>query len=135
MDGKPRRSAGMLKSPRDARAQEISTRPPEPVPDSSQPVRTSASRHPKPKVLMGEVAAPIQKYAAAGGAEQFGQQRYLLRSFMQRRGLRPSDWARAAGIASGELLGFLTGRARSIPPASLEKLASAAGCAVEDMFR
>jgi predicted transcriptional regulator len=76
---------------------------------------------------MGEVAAPR--------AEHYGQQRFLLRSFMQRRGLRPSDWARAAGIPSGELLGFLTGRSRIISQASLEKLASAAHCTVEDFFK
>ena len=98
--------------------------------------RTPASRFVQPKVLMGEVAAPIQKYAAASGkGEHYAQQRYLIRSFMQARGLRPSDWARSAGIAPGELLGFLTGRARTIPPASLKKLAQAAKCAVEDFFR
>ncbi|MBA2587789.1 MAG: helix-turn-helix transcriptional regulator [Alphaproteobacteria bacterium] len=110
--------------------------PNKPRPESSVPVRTSSSRCTKPKVLMGEVTAPIQKYAASsGGGEHYGQQRYLLRSFMQARGLRPSDWARSAGVAPGELLGFLTGRARTIPPASLQKLADAAGCKIEDMLQ
>jgi Cro/C1-type HTH DNA-binding domain len=99
-------------------------------------VRTPSSRFAKPKILMGEVAAPIQKYAASGGGgEHYGQQRYLLRSFMQARGLRPSDWARSAGVAPGELLGFLTGRARTIAPASLQKLADAAGCKIENMLQ
>lgn len=110
--------------------------PNKPRAEATPPARTPASRFVQPKVLMGEVAAPIQKYAAAGGkGEHYAQQRYLLRSFMQARGLRPSDWARSAGIAPGELLGFLTGRARTIPPASLAKLARAANCSVKDFFR
>jgi hypothetical protein len=38
-------------------------------------------------------------------------------------------------VPPGEILGFLTGKARSIAPASLEKLARAARCEVEDFFR
>jgi DNA-binding Xre family transcriptional regulator len=138
-EGKPRRSAGMRGDPRNAAPEHrpiSSAVPDKPRAEPAPPVRTSASRFVQPKILMGEVAAPIQKYAASGGkGEHYGQQRYLLRSFMQARGLRPSDWARVAGIAPGELLGFLTGRARTIPPASLEKLAQAANCSVEDLFR
>jgi hypothetical protein len=124
----------MMGSPREAAERPISTTPPK-LKSEPAPQAPSISRHPRPQVLMGEVAAPIQKYAAGGSAEHFGQQRYLLRSFMQRRGLRPSDWARTAGIPSGELLGFLTGRSRIIPPASLEKLAAAACCDVKDFFK
>ena len=135
----PRRSAGMRGHPLSAAPEHrpISAAVPnKPRAEPAPPVRTPASRFVQPKVLMGEVAAPIQKYAASGGGgEHYGQQRYLLRSFMQARGLRPSEWARAAGIAPGELLGFLTGRARTIPPTSLEKLARAADCPVEDFFR
>ena len=137
--GKPRRSAGMRGHPLSAAPEHrpISAAVPnKPRAEPAPPVRTSASRFVQPKVLMGEVAAPIQKYAASGGrGEHYAQQRYLLRSFMQARGLRPSDWARTAGIMPGELLGFLTGRARTIPPASLEKLEQAANCAVDDFFR
>jgi hypothetical protein len=92
------------------------------------PVReqVSTSRYAKPKVLMGEVAAPR--------GQQIGQQRDAFRAFMLARHLRPSDWARTAGVAPGEIMAFLTGHARTIPLASLEKLASAANCAVEDFF-
>ena len=88
--------------------------------------RDSTSAYPKPKVLMGEVAAPR--------GSQAGEQRDRLRAFMIARRLRPSDWARAAGIGSGEIMAFLAGHAREISPASLEKLAQAAGVAVDDLF-
>jgi len=91
-----------------------------------QPERVSTSPYPKPKVLMGEVAAPR-------GLE-IGKQRDAFRAFMIARHLRPTEWARAAGIAPGEILAFLTGKSRSIAPATLEKLARAANCAVEDFF-
>ena len=76
---------------------------------------------------MGEVAAPR-------GLE-IGRQRDAFRTFMIARHLRPSEWARAAGVPAGEVLGFLTGKIRTIAPATLEKLARAAGCPVEDFFR
>jgi hypothetical protein len=105
-------------------------------PEIKEPERVSNSRYAKPKVLMGEVAAPTPKFAASGGGgQQIGQQRDAFRAFMVARHLRPSEWARAAGIAPGEIMAFLTGHARTIPPASLEKLARAADCAVEDFFR
>ena len=76
---------------------------------------------------MGEVAAPR-------GVE-IGKQRDAFRAFMLARHLRPTEWARAAGLPAGEILGFLTGKTRSIAYASLEKLARAANCSVEDFFR
>jgi DNA-binding Xre family transcriptional regulator len=96
-------------------------------PQTKQVERVSTSRYAKPKVLMGEVAAPR-------GA-QIGQQRDAFRAFMLARRLRPTEWAKAAGIAPGEIMAFLTGHARNIAPASMEKLARAAGCAVEDFFK
>jgi hypothetical protein len=54
---------------------------------------------------------------------------------MVARHLRPSEWARCAGIPAGEIMAFLAGHARSIAPESLAKLARAAGCEIEDMFR
>jgi DNA-binding Xre family transcriptional regulator len=104
-------------------------------PEPKLPEPVSASRHakpfgahsaPKPKVLMGEVVGPR--------GQQIGRQRDAFRAFMIARGLRPSEWAKAAGIAPGEIMAFLTGHARGISPASLEKLARAASCAVEDFF-
>ena len=118
----------MRGSPRNAAPEHrpISTTP-KARPEAKQPERVSTSRYAKPKVLMGEVAAPR--------GQQISQQRDAFRAFMVARHLRPSEWAEAAGIAPGEIMAFLTGHARTIPPASLEKLARAAGCVVEEMFR
>jgi hypothetical protein len=105
----------------------ISTTPPGPRPEPKQPERVSTSPYVKPKVLMGEVAAPR-------GLE-IGRQRDAFRAFMLARHLRPTEWARAANVPAGEILGFLTGKIRTIAPATLEKLARAAGCTMEDFFR
>jgi DNA-binding Xre family transcriptional regulator len=93
------------------------TAPPQPV---------SASPFAKPKLLMGEVSSPR-------GLE-ISHRREAFRSFMIARHLRPSQWAKSAGIPAGEILAFLTGRARAIPLKSLERLASAAGCEPHDFF-
>jgi hypothetical protein len=122
-----RRSAGMLKSPRDAKTPSFPTTPSKARPQSQQPQRVSASPYPAPKVLMGEVMAPR--------GQEIGKQREAFRAFMLARHLRPTAWARAAGVAPGEILGFLTGKVRTIAPATLEKLAQAAHCAVDDFFR
>ena len=122
-----RRSAGMRGSPRMPAPEHrpVSTTP-KTMPEAPQRERVSTSRYAKPKVLMGEVVGPR-------GVE-IGQQRDAFRAFMIARHLQPSEWARTAGIAPGEIMAFLTGHARAIPPASLEKLARAAGCAVEEFF-
>jgi len=119
----------MRGSPRHAAPEHrlISSTPPKPRAETSQPERVSASPYAKPKVLMGEVAMPR-------GVE-IGQQRDAFRAFMLARHLRPSEWARAAGVPSGEILAFLTGKARAIAPQTLQKLARAAGCLPEDMLR
>jgi len=54
---------------------------------------------------------------------------------MTSRRLRPTLWAKQAGIASGEILSFLTGRSGGLSPDATEKLARAAKVRVEDMFR
>ena len=105
----------------------ISTTLPKPRGKPKQPERGSTSPYVKPKVLMGEVAAPRGK--------EIGAQRDAFRAFMIARHLRPSEWARQAGISPGEILAFLTGKSRTIPAPSMEKLARAAGCAPEDFFR
>jgi hypothetical protein len=117
----------MMKNPRETAQPRTPAKKPVPRADAKQPERVSGSRHPKPKVLMGEVAAPR-------GIE-IGKQREAFRAFMTARHLRPSEWARAAGVPAGEILGFLTARTRHIAPATLEKLARAARCRVEDFFR
>ena len=122
-----RRSAGMMKSPREVAAARLPAKKPVPPRlEATQPERTSASPYPRPKVLMGEVAAPR-------GIE-IGKQREAFRAFMTARHLRPTEWARAAGVAPGEILGFLTAKTRSIAPESLEKLARVANVAPQDMF-
>jgi cyclic pyranopterin phosphate synthase len=86
----------------------------------------ASSNRPKPKTLMGEVAAPRPAQ---------DQHRDAFRAFMTSRRLRPTLWAKQAGIASGEILSFLTGRSRGLSPDTAEKLARAAKVLVEDMFR
>lgn len=93
---------------------------------TKEPDPVSNSRYAKPRVLMGEVAAPR--------GSQISTQRDAFRAFMVARRLRPSQWARAAGIGSGEIMAFLAGHAREISPSSLEKLAHAAGASVEDLL-
>jgi DNA-binding Xre family transcriptional regulator len=129
MDGKPRRSAGMRGTPRNDSLEHrpISKTPPKPRAEPKQPQRVSTSPYAKPKVLMGEVAAPR--------GMEIGKQRDSFRAFMIARHLRPSEWARAAGVPPGEILGFLTGKTRSIAPSTLERLARAANCAPQDLFR
>jgi len=86
----------------------------------------SSSNRPRPKTLMGEVAAPRPAQ---------DQRRDAFLAFMTSRRLRPTLWAKQAGIASGEILSFLTGRSRGLTPDAAEKLARAAKVRVEDMFR
>jgi cyclic pyranopterin phosphate synthase len=82
----------------------------------------------KPTTLMGEVAAPRPSQDAAAQREAF-------RKFMTAHGLRATEWAKSAGVPSGQILGFLTGRSRTIPHDVAEKLARVARARVEDMFR
>jgi hypothetical protein len=117
----------MLKNPREAAQPRLpAKKPPPPRPEAKQPERVSASPYPRAKVLMGEVAAPR-------GVE-IGKQREAFRAFMTARHLRPTEWARAAGVPPGEILGFLTAKTRSIAPETLEKLARAANVTPQDMF-
>ena len=120
--------------PRNPEHRSISTTP-KARPDAPTPERVSTSRYARPKVLMGEVVAPIPKYATSGCGQEIGRHRDAFRAFMIARHLRPSDWAKAAGIGPGEIMAFLTGHARAIAPQSLEKLARVAGCEIEELFR
>lgn len=89
------------------------------------PTKQPANR-PKPKTLMSEVAAPRLSH---------DDRREAFRAFMTSHRLRPTLWAKQAGIASGEILSFLTGRSRGLSPDVAEKLARAARVNVEEMFR
>jgi cyclic pyranopterin phosphate synthase len=82
----------------------------------------------KPATLMGEVAAPRPRADTAVQREAF-------RAFMASHGLRATEWAKTAGVSSGQILAFLTGKSRAIPSDVAEKLAHAARVRVEDMFR
>ena len=79
---------------------------------------------------MGEVAAPR---ALSQGATT-NQRREAFRTFMTSHRLRPTIWAKQAGVSSGEILGFLTGRSRGFSQDVAEKLARAARVQVSDMF-
>lgn len=96
-------------------------------PQKAAAAPVSPSRYAKPKVLMGEVAAPR-------GLE-IGKQREAFRAFMTKRGLRPSAWATQAGVPVNTILAFLTGKARGLPPGVAEKLAAAAGVPAPAMFQ
>ncbi len=81
---------------------------------------------PKPSALMGEVWAP---------KPALDQQREAFRTFMIRKRLRPTTWAKDANVRLGEIMGYLTGRSRGLSQETAEKLARAARVSVEDMFR
>lgn len=80
-----------------------------------------------PKVLVHEAAAP----RLTGGAET---ERKALRSFMLERRLRATEWARSADVPVNELYAFLSGRARTLPQSTAERLARAARASVPDML-
>jgi DNA-binding Xre family transcriptional regulator len=104
--------------------------PVKPRAQGSQPARTLAPRFARPKVLMGETDAP-----KLGKGEAIRAEREAFRAFMTKHRLRPTAWAREAGVAPGEILGFLTGQSRSIAPATLEKLAAVAKVSPGDLLR
>ena len=87
---------------------------------------TSRGERVRPQVLMGEVASP-----RAGPDVR----REAFRNFMTSKRLRPTTWAKDAGVTTGEIMGFLTGRSRGFSGEVAEKLARAARVSVEDMFR
>ena len=79
-----------------------------------------------PRVLIHEVAAPKLGTPSS--------ERDALRSFMLERRLRATEWAKSASVPVNELYGFLSGRSRTLPPASAERLAKAARVSVDAMF-
>ncbi len=86
----------------------------------------SKTARPRPQTLMNEVAAP--KPAPDNAREAF-------RNFMTANRLRPTTWAKDAGINSGEILGFLSGSSRGLSRDAAEKLARVAKVSVEQMFK
>jgi cyclic pyranopterin phosphate synthase len=61
--------------------------------------------------------------------------REAFRGFMTSRHLRATDWAKDAGVPVSAIYSFLTGKTRTIPDDTAEKLARVARARVEDMFR
>ena len=97
----------------------------------STPARPApAKARAKPSALMGEVAAP----RARSQGNDIEKRRQAFRAFMTSRRLRPTLWAKQAGVPSGEILGFLTGRSRGFSQEVAEKLARAARAQIDDMF-
>lgn len=130
MDKAPlvRRSTGMRGNPHTASDEiAISTTPPAPRGEAAPVVRElRTSRYARPKVIMGEVIGPR-------GA-QIAEHRDAFRRFMTSHRLVPTQWAKTAGVPLSEIMAFLTGRARKFSPGVAEKLADAAGVALEDLF-
>jgi cyclic pyranopterin phosphate synthase len=100
--------------------------PPPAAPPRAQVAKTRPNARPKPSVIMGEVVGP--RPTADAHREAF-------RAFMTSHRLRPTTWARDAGVHTGEIMGFLTGRSRGLSGEVAEKLARAAKVRVEDMFK
>ena len=130
-DDKPRRSAGMRGDPKTPTPEQrpVSTVPkiraePPPAP------RAAASPHPRPQVLMGEVAAP----RGSDLGEESASRRKALREFMAARRLTPSLWCARAGLPTGELMAFLTARSPALSAGTARKLADAAGVSPRDLF-
>jgi|SRR5215471_12826829 len=86
----------------------------------------AARRKASPQVLIHEVAAPKPANTSS--------EREALRSFMLDRRLRATEWAKSASVPVNELYGYLSGRARTLPAASAERLAKAARVSTDVMF-
>jgi cyclic pyranopterin phosphate synthase len=96
-----------------------------------EPLRSRAPATPvrkQPVTLMGEVSGPRPRADA-------GAQRAAFRNFMAAHGLRATEWAKRAGVPSGAVLSFLTGKSNAIAQDVANKLAAAANVRPEDMFR
>jgi cyclic pyranopterin phosphate synthase len=96
----------------------------------SRPAAAKTNARVKPTALMGEVAAPRVR----SQGNDIEKRRQAFRAFMTSRRLRPTLWAKQAGVPSGEILGFLTGRSRGFSQEVAEKLARAARAQIDDMF-
>ncbi len=86
----------------------------------------SAPARAKPKTIMNEVSAPRPGPHA---------QRDAFREFMASNRLRPTTWAKDAGVPAALVLAYLTGQSRALSPDTAKKLARAANVRVEDMFQ
>lgn len=87
----------------------------------------------RPTTLVGVVAAPPSNRADAN--RDTAAQREAFRLFMTSRHLRATKWARDAGVPAAHIYAFLTGKARTIPTETAERLALVARTRVENMFK
>jgi cyclic pyranopterin monophosphate synthase len=97
-----------------------------PAPKASKPVPIASRARAKAKVIMHEVPAPRLGPHA---------QREAFREFMASQRLRPTQWAKDAGVTATQILSYLTGQSASLSNDTAKKLARAAKVRVEDMFR
>ena len=81
-----------------------------------------------PTTLMDSITGPAQR-------NDPGQQRDAFRTFMTEHRLRATEWAKQAGVPAAQIYAYLTGRARSLPGETAERLARAVRVRVEDLFR
>ena len=88
--------------------------------------RYKAAGAPRVRPRAAPDAAPVQDR---------GAKREAFRAFMTSRRLRATEWAKRAGIPSGEIYAFLTARSPGFSDGVAERLAQAAHVRVEDMFR
>jgi len=95
------------------------------------PSRRTAAHPPRPRAAP---SALLHEAARARPTVETLAEREAFRAFMSGRRLRPTQWAREAGVPAAQIFAFLTGRARTIPADTAEALARAAHARVEDMF-
>jgi hypothetical protein len=62
------------------------------------------------------------------------QNRNNLLAFMEARSLKPHPWAQKAGIRSSTLYNYLAGKSASLSSDTLQRLAEAEGCTVDDVL-
>jgi cyclic pyranopterin phosphate synthase len=89
-----------------------------------QPRRSPAT----PAALMDNVTGPLARSDPGAARDAF-------RAFMTSHRLRATEWARQAGVPAAQVYAYLTGRARSLPSETAERLARAVRVRVEDLFR
>ncbi len=95
--------------------------------------RQSAAKPPArgramPSALMDNVTGPAPR-------SDPGKEREAFRTFMTEHRLRATEWAKQAGVPAAQIYAYLTGRARTLPGETAERLARAARVRVEDLFR
>lgn len=81
-----------------------------------------------PSALMDSVTSPAPRSDPGAARDAF-------RTFMTAHRLRATEWAKQAGVPAAQIYAYLTGRARTIPTDTAERLARAVRVRVEDLFR